>query len=128
MMCFTMRIRKKHFFCTVAAIVVIALCSYGAYNQGTKEGYALGVAETKYLYDNPKGDGATWFVEEINNGQDCRYHSTPKCPNITGGINLNLGFTNAKYRKQHSQFCSKCMDERLMRKCSNWLYTDKDWD
>ena len=78
-------------------------------------------------YQNPKGDGSFWYAEATNNDKDYIYHSTSACPNIRNGINVNWGSTNPTYRKQHSQFCSKCMDSNLIRMCQAYLYTDKNW-
>ena len=33
-----------------------------------------------------------------------------------------------RQRKQHSQFCPKCMDSYLIRMCQAYLYTDKEWN
>lgn len=107
-----------------------ALYSLGyshGYSSGYSEGHTSGVAEIEKKYQNPKGDGSFWYAEAINNDKDYIYHSTSACPNIRNGINENWGFTNATYRKQHSQFCSKCMDSNLIRMCQAYLYTDKDW-
>lgn len=51
-----------------------------------------------------------------------------KSKNLKNGINKNTGFTDPNYRKQHSQFCSKCMDSNLIIKCQEYLYDDKSWD
>ena len=97
------------------------------YTEGHSDGYAEGVAKTEKKYMNPKGTGLFWYAEEINNGDDFLYHSTTLCPYKRNGIKQNWGFSNPNYRKQHSQFCPKCMDFNLIKKCEEYLYTDKTW-
>ena len=128
-------IKKKHFI-VFGVIVAMLLCIGGGgyllyksgYSSGYEKGHSLGVAETVKKYENPKGDGSVWYAESINDGRDNLYHSTSKCPNIRNGINENWGFTNPNYRKQHSQFCPKCMDSYLIRMCREYLYTDRNWN
>lgn len=128
-------IKKKHFI-IFGVIVAMLLCIGGGgyllyksgYSSGYEKGHSLGVAETVKKYENPKGDGSVWYTEPINDGRDNLYHSTSKCPNIRNGINENWGFTNPNYRKQHSQFCPKCMDSYLIRMCQEYLYTDRNWN
>ena len=138
----TIEITKKQLiFCgIIAAIILIAGGGYALYSLGYSFGYeeghlsgyvegkSSGVAETKKKYENPKGDGSTWYAEAINNGKDNLYHSTSNCPYIKNGINENWGFTDHRYRKQHSQFCSKCMDSSLIKMCQEYLYSNKDWN
>lgn len=124
-------------------IVAIILCSgvgyalysfgysYGykdGHSSGYKDGHVSGVAYIKNKYENPKGDGSAWYAEPINNGSDNLYHSTYTCPYIRNGINKDWGFANSNYRKQHSYFCSKCMDDNLIRMCEDFLYTDEGWN
>ena len=120
----TIEITKKQLIIFGVIIAAIAFCVGGGYllyssgySSGYEEGHSSGIAETVKKYENPKGNGSVWYTEPINNGRDNLYHSTPKCPNIRNGINENWGFTNPKYRKQHSQFCPKCMDSYLIRMC-----------
>lgn len=137
----TFEITKKQliFLGVIAAIIICigggySFYSFG-YSSGYKDGHSLGysaghssgVAETVMKYENPKGDGSIWYAESINNDKDYLYHSTSECPYIRNGINENWGFTNPSYRKQHSQFCPKCMDSYLIRMCKAYLYTDKNW-
>lgn len=137
----TIEITRKQLV-VLGAIVAVIICigsGFGLYSlgyssgyedghtSGYTEGHSVGIAETVKKYENPKGDGSAWYAEAINNGRENLYHSTPNCPYIRNGINENWGFTNANYRKQHSQFCSKCMDSYLIRMCKAYLYTDKDW-
>ncbi len=137
----TIEITKKQLIIigAIAALILFAgggyaLYSFG-YSSGYKEGHtsgysdghSSGVAETVQKYENPKGNGSIWYAESINNGKDYLYHSTSICPNIRNGINENWGFTNPNYRRQHSQFCPKCMDSYLIRMCQTYLYTNKSW-
>lgn len=133
----TIEIKKKQLI-ILGVIVAIILCAGGGYglyswgySSGYKEGHTAGrsdgIAETVRKYESPKGDGSIWYAEVINDGRDNLYHSTIKCPNIKNGINENWGFTNPTYRKQHSQFCSKCMDSKLIGMCQTFLYTDSNW-
>jgi len=130
---------KKTQLKVLTVIAAMILCVGGGYalyslgysnghKEGFKEGQTLGVAQTKKKYEHPKGDGSTWYAETINNCNDMLYHSTLACPYIKNGINKNTGFTDPNYRKQHSQFCSKCMDSNLIIKCQEYLYDDKSWD
>ena len=138
----TIEITKKQLL-ILGTIVAFTICVGGGYalysfgyssgyedghSSGYEDGHSSGVAETEKKYENPKGDGSAWYAETINNGRDNLYHSTSKCPNIRNGINENWGFTNPKYRKQHSQFCPKCMDSYLIRMCQEYLYTDRNWN
>lgn len=134
-------ITKKHLivFGIIAIIIICAGIGYISYSlgyssgyeegyiSGNNKGYSFGVTETTKKYENPKGDGSVWYCEAINNGNDNLYHSISTCPYIRNGINKNWGFTNHNYRKQHSQFCSKCMDDYLIEKCKNYLYTNDNW-
>ena len=137
----TIEITKKQLIIigAIAALIFFAgggytLYSFG-YSSGYKEGHYLGyseghysgVKETTQKYENPKGNGYIWYAESINNGNDYLYHSTSICPNIRNGIIENCGFANHNYRKQHSQFCPKCMDAYLIRMCQAFLYTNKNW-
>ena len=138
----TIEITKKHLlvFAAIAMLVLIIGGGYASYSLGYSSGYedgntsgyekglSAGVAETEKKYQNPKGDGSAWYAESINNGNDYLYHSTSSCPYIRNGINKNWGFTNAYTRKQHSQFCSKCMDSYLINFCKIYLYDDKSWN
>lgn len=119
----------------IGVIVAVFLCIGGGYalysfgySSGYEDGHSSGVAETQKKYENPKGDGSVWYAETINNGSDNLYHSTSACPFIRNGINMNWGFTNPRQRKQHSQFCPKCMDSSLIRMCEAYLYTDEEWN
>lgn len=138
----TIEIKKKQLI-ILGAIAMIIICVGGGYKlyssgyssgyetghtSGYEEGHTLGVAETQKKYMNPMGDGSAWYAETINNGFDYLYHSTSMCPYIRNGINKNWSFTNPNKRKQHSQFCSKCMDSFLISKCENYLYDDKEWN
>lgn len=138
----TIEITKKQLI-ILGAIAAFILCIGGGYalysfgyssgyedghTSGYSDGHSSGVAEIKKIYENPKGNGFAWYAESINNGYDFLYHSTSACPNIRNGIRENWGFTNPRQRRQHSQFCPKCMDSNLIRMCQNYLYTDKSWN
>lgn len=138
----TIEISKKQLL-VLGVISVIIICIGGGYvlyslayssgyedghSSGYTEGHSAGISETEKKYENPKGDGSAWYAETINNGSDLLYHSTSACPYIRNGINKNWGFTSPRQRKQHSLFCSKCMDSNLIRMCQAGLYTDKEWN
>lgn len=137
----TIEIKKKHLvilgiiaaiiICIVGGFVIYSLGYYVGYEKGDSSGFkageAYGIAVTERKYENPKGDGSEWYAETVNNGADFLYHSTSICPNIRNGIRKNWGFINPKQRKQRSQFCSKCMDAFLIKKCEDYLYDDKEW-
>lgn len=131
----------------ILAFIFILACGYGLYSMGNRSGYEVGhdegyekghnegynegfddgYAKARKKFTNPKGDGEDWYAESISNGNYYLYHSTTNCPNIKKGIQKNWGFTNDNYRKQHSLFCSKCMDDALITKCENYLYSNNDW-
>lgn len=117
--------KKKQVIIIVGVIValgfVISSYYYG-FKKGYSNGYQNGLVFGCNLSDNIKGDGKNWYVE--CNGNENIYHSTLKCKKINNSIQINIGFNNKQSRISQSKFCSKCMDENLMLKCSEWLQSD----
>ena len=67
-----------------------------------------------------KGDGSNWYVEPISIGEYSRslIHSTFDCPTIKNGVIPNVRIVGKKFR--HS-FCTKCMNEELIKKWYEWF-------
>lgn len=122
----TIEISKKQIITTTIAILVIVTFSCGSYFIG----YHKGEKDTVASYENKKGNGENFYSEEINGtqvnaiqrvGDYIIYHSTPNCEAIRNGVSENRGYTDSLYRENHSTFCPKCMDEKLIKKCQSFL-------
>lgn len=125
----TIEISKKQFITTTIAILATAVLSMSSYLIG----YRNGEKETIASYENKKGNGENFYSEEINGTQvnaiqrvgDCIiYHSTPNCEAIRNGVSENRAYSDSLYRENHSRFCPKCMDEKLIEKCQRFLSND----
>lgn len=103
-----------------AAIVVVLFAA------GYLIGYNRGVASM----ENPKGDGEHFYseVQDASGVNDhifkyhkILYHSTTKCPNIRGGVDMD----SYKYTESISggdvpyYFCPTCMDADLIKQCEH---------
>ncbi len=128
----TIEINKKDILLTLSAIVIISLAIYGGYSWGYSSGYSSGVDETTKKYENPKGDGSSFYAEEFTeyrgnvsgipiNRSRMVYHSTPNCKAIENGVSMDRAYTDSTYRMNHSTFCPKCMDKRLIKLCERFL-------
>ena len=96
-------------------------------------GYHNGKSDTIHNYESKKGDGTNFYSEEIEGerinalqtiGGGIIYHSTPNCEAIRNGVTENRAYTDSTYRMNHSSFCPKCMDEKLIKKCQVFLEDD----
>lgn len=103
-----------------AAIVVVLFAA------GYLIGYNRGVASM----ENPKGDGEHFYSEiqdasgvndHIFKYHKILYHSTTKCPNIRGGVDMDsykytesIGGGDVPY-----YFCPTCMDADLIKQCEH---------
>lgn len=135
-------IDKKAIIKGLVVLAVIAASVCGGYFWGHSKGYNQGKAETSAWYEaiiaakeNPKGNGEHFYAEEfaesytaygIPRNKYIVYHSTPNCKAIENGVLKDQGYPKAEYRKNHSKFCPKCMDNALITKCEEWL--DMRWE
>lgn len=125
----TIEISKKQIITTTIAFLVIVVFSMSSYLIG----YHNGEKDTVDSYENKKGNGENFYSEEINGtqvnaiqrvGDYIIYHSTPNCEAIRNGVSENRAYTDSLYRENHSTFCPKCMDEKLIEKCQLFLRND----
>ena len=130
-------IDKKAIIKCFVVLSVIAASICGGYFWGHNKGYNQGKAESSAWYEaiiaakeNPKGDGSCFYAEEcaesinaygVARNKYMVYHSTTRCKAIEKGVQKNWGYSDNKYRKKHSKFCPKCMDNALITKCEEWL-------
>ena len=129
-------ISRKTIVIIVALLVGVAAL-FGVYTLGYNTGYDSGVETTTKKYENPKGNGDNFYAEKIveNQGQSggaygvsfpitrarIVYHSTPNCPSIEYGVKMDVAFLDSAARVNNSSFCPKCMDEKLIIKCQDFL-------
>ena len=91
-------------------IVAISLCCF-----------FIGFFTSKAVEDYSKGSGEYFYSESLDHPERIIYHSTSKCPAIKNGVTIGQFFENPIWRESNSSFCTKCMDDSLMIKCSKWL-------
>lgn len=137
-----LEINKKNVAAFAILVLVIIAFTFGGYrfgygngydygyNYGYKHGFNKGKTETILSYEKRKGNGDIFYSEEIEGrkvnafqtvGDYIIYHSTPNCEAIKNGVTESRAYTNSAYRSSHSRFCSKCMDEKLIEMCQDWL-------
>lgn len=122
-------ITKRQFFIAASTIIIVLITFFSGYSLG----YHNGENDTINGYENKKGDGTNFYSEEIEGerinalqtmGDRIIYHSTPNCEAIRNGVTENRVYTDSTYRMNHSTFCPKCMDARLIKKCQTFLEED----
>lgn len=125
----TIEITKRQIVIIVITIVTVFVALLSGYLLGYHNGKNNTISE----YEKKKGDGTNFYSEEIEGekinalqtvGGGIIYHSTPNCEAIRNGITENRAYTDSTYRMNHSSFCSKCMDEKLIKKCQIFLESD----
>lgn len=131
-----LEVSKKQILTFAGIISILAFVGVGsymvyhrAYSNGYDDGYVRGKNDTISQYENKKGDGTNFYSEEVIEGNGVYdrhmiYHSTPDCQAIKDGIKKNTAYTNRELRMRRSTFCSKCMDEKLIDKCQDFLKND----
>lgn len=125
----TIEISKKSIIRLIMSISVILISIFGGYYLGYEYGYDIGLKETTKKYETPKGNGLHFYAEKkfenLNSYPYSRatmiYHSTTNCKYIENGVKVDVVFTDSATRKNNSIFCSKCMDDYLMKKCTDFL-------
>lgn len=122
-------ITKKQIIIVASTITTVLVTFFGGYFLG----YHIGKSNTIDEYESKKGDGTNFYSEEIEGerinalqtvGGGIIYHSTPNCEAIRNGVTENRAYTDSTYRMNHSSFCPKCMDEKLIEKCQAFLEGD----
>lgn len=125
----TIEITKRQIVIVTSVIVVVLVTFFGGYFIG----YHNGRSNTIDEYESKKGDGNNFYSEEIEGerinalqtvGGGIIYHSTPNCEAIRNGVTENRAYADSTYRMNHSSFCPKCMDEKLIKKCQVFLEGD----
>lgn len=91
-------------------IAVLTICSF-----------LIGFLVCKVTEWESRGSGEYFYSESLDHPERIIYHSTLHCPAISNGVTIGQFFKDMNMRISNSSFCTKCMDDTLMMKCSEWL-------